>query len=809
MIVHLAKDGRGIMRLVMQAMLVCALTAAAGCGGGGGGGADSGNGDTTPAATMTLRVTVPPNTPGGDTITLRIGMLFGADEQDIAMTKVSSGPDVWEAKVSLPEGIMLRYFYRRNQGWAAQEAAPHRPQGSFAYREFLVEHGKTRNEVIAAWDDLRPVSGPTGAVIGTVTDGTTGAGIMDLVVSAGPYRTRTRWDGTYRIYGMPAGSGSVTVSADNGEYRSRTVPVTVSASGSTTLDIAVNSSPPATVTFRATVPAGTPAGAVPRLYGDTYRMGMLPFFEGTAVDVTRSIEMTHVSGNTWTADVRLGNGTCVRYLYTLGDYRINHERDGSGTAVVRTYCVNGDATVVNTVSAWKAPGQVPVSLTASSPPGTTDTVFVTTDGWGGYEPLRMWTSDRVTWSYTLYTDPSTTVNYRYVRNGDPAIGIEKLSPDDNAGFRTVNSGAAGAASVDTIARWRHQLHETLTLPVSTAMTGTVVSRATGSFQTGVEFIDYWRSSWMPLMTSSVERVKGRNARWAQIASVWGMTSLDPPIIDQGWNSFSTEELVAHIRAARAQGMQVALRAFPYPLSSAEEAGFGRSNSAAWYDAFFAEVKAAVMHHAVIAQQEGVEMLILSNHNWVDTTGGTQLIRQQINTKWQEIIAAVRALYPSVQITTDYYVDHADYDWYGDLDYLGDKWWVQLTSSPTATIGDLYAAALSELTTKYLPISQRFGNKPFVFPEVAYYSAETSAQQTYGVYAPEISDFDPETSINSAWDEQALAYEAVLWAMAETPWVQGCYSFGYAYFDFDSRGYSIRGKTAEEVMSQIYQQLNAL
>ena len=64
------------------------------------------------------------------------------------------------------------------------------------------------------------------------------------------------------------------------------------------------------------------------------------------------------------------------------------------------------------------------------------------------------------------------------------------------------------------------------------------------------------------------------------------------------------------------------------------------------------------------------------------------------------------------------------------------------------------------------------------------------------------------SVVSDWQEQADAYEAVLGAFAETPWVQGCYSFGYAYFDFDCKGYSIRGKTAEEVTKLLYAQINA-
>ena len=142
-----------------------------------------------------------------------------------------------------------------------------------------------------------------------------------------------------------------------------------------------------------------------------------------------------------------------------------------------------------------------------------------------------------------------------------------------------------------------------------------------------------------------------------------------------------------------------------------------------------------------------------------------------------------------------------------LDYIGDKWWWPVASDTTSTVDAMVTNALARLNATYLPIYQRF-NKPVLFAELAFYSAHSSAMQTYSVYSPEISPFDPETtSVSSAWQEQADAYEAVLWAMAQTNWVQGVYPFGNFYYDFDEKGYSIQGKTAREVMSQIYNRIN--
>lgn len=780
--------------------LICAMTLPAGCGGGGAKPAQQGASNRPGLVSMKLLVTDPSNTSGP--VTLRTGMIFG-NENDTTMTLVSGSAGTWEATIAAPEGTILRYLYRLNEDWNRAESYEHR-KGQFHYREILVTKNAVVNDTIANWGSV--ATGPTGTLTGTVYEEGTWNRVMGATVSAGPYQTMTRWDGTYMIKGVPAGPCSVTVYTDNGEYQPKMTEVAVPAGGTATKDLMLTPASTVTVTFRVTVPADTPANAVPRLYGDAYRLGMFPVFEGSAIDPSRAIDMTSAGGRTWTYAAVLGKGSCYQYLFTLGDFRINQERDAIGADVVRSFCVTGAMTLDDTVVSWKAPGQVPVTLTATSPT-ITDTVYVTTDGWGGYEPMKMWSSGTGTSTYTFYVNSSTTVTYRYVRNGDPAIGLEIVGVDsDPPAYRTVFSGPTGTAVTDMITEWRHELRDTVVSALKSS--GTVTARTSGEpFQTGVELIDYWRPAWKPLIVPTIQRIKEKNAAWVQIPSVWGLVSVDPPIIERGWNSFTTEELVEHIKEAKAQGLKVALRPFAYAVSAAEDIAFTLSHPDAWYDQFFDQVKAMYRYHAKIAEQEGVHMLILNNLNWADDTDAGKATH--INEKWNEITAAVKSPNYTGKITTDYYVDRPQYTWYQYLDYLGDKWWWPLASSGTATVGDMYAAAMDKLTTYYQPITVRFPGRPFVFSEIGYYSADTSAQQTYGVYDREIDDFKSAVSPpDSAWQQQADAYEAVLWAFAGTPWVQGCYSFGYAYFDFDSKGYSVRGKTAEEVMSQIYQQLNA-
>jgi uncharacterized repeat protein (TIGR01451 family) len=629
---------------------------------------------------------------------------------------------------------------------------------------------------------------------------------MGIWVSAGPHQKPTFADGSFLIEGVPAGPNAVTFRSDDGEYGATTVAAIVSPGGTTTQNAALTAEAMSTVTFNVTIPGNTPLGAVPRLFGDTYRLGMIEVSTIVVSDTTRMVDMAPAAGTVWSYTVQLGNGTCVNYLYTLGYYRVNYERDANGNKVTRSLCVNGPTTVNDTVTAWKSPQQVPVSLTAVSPPGDEDALYVYVPSIDGIGPTKMWSTGPGTAAYAIYANSSTTLNYLYVRDGDLANGLENLGPGTNPlgmppqTFRTVVAGVSSTSSNDTIAAWQLQMRETALSTVSTGITVPIISRpADSAFQTGVELVDYWDTAWVPLVAPTVARIKSMNAQWVQIAPVWSFVTVDNPTIEPILNSFPREDLVAHIEAAKSAGLKVALKVEPFPNA------FPGPNSNAWYDEFFNQVQSMALYHATIAQQEGVELLILGDlYFGVDDEGG--LPSAYVNAKWKGVIAAIRASGYTGKLTSNELKVLPEYDWYGDLDYLGDKWWWPVATTDSDTVQEMYDSAIGKLTSYYLPIENRF-QKPFVFPEVAFYSADTSGMQTYESAILNDYSIVNDPSIPSAYDQQAGAYQAVLLAFAKTPWVQGCYSFGYSYFNFDDKGYSIRDKTAENIMSQIYQQIN--
>jgi uncharacterized protein (TIGR03437 family) len=768
-----------------------------------------------PAATMTIQVQIPAGIPAGDTIWIMGGQLFNIYTPGVQMNQVAGQSQTWQATISAPAGTIFRYYFARNNDSRKQEIyAPFWPNGYSIgggvfqrqppLRELLVVNGATVVETVAAWLDVSPAAHPTGTISGNVAD-QTGAPLMGIWISAGPHQTFTDATGVFQMQGIPAGPATITARSENGEYAAVNTKVNIAADQINTQNISLTAQPMFDVTLNLIAPAATPASAIPRILGDTYKLGLVQVGAVPGPDPARYAEMSHAAGSQWTFTTQLGKGTCINYLYTLGDHSVDFERkSGSPNVIPHALCVDGPTTVNDTVESWQGSTQVPVTLNATSPKGANETLYVVTDG---FNPTKMWQTGPGTATITLYVNPNTRLNYRYVRDGDSSVGAEIIGGQDTnlPATRSVNVGTSALKLNDTISAWRNQMLEPALTTVTSGITGPVAARSE-PFQTGIEMIDYWRPSWLPLVASTASRIKSIDAKWIMIVANWTPTIINPPQAELIYDDFPPQDLIAHIRAAKSAGLHVALRSQTYPND------FDFSQGTAYTDAVFQMLQSFSVYYAQIAKQEGVEMLLIESIYIVNNSkilNGNPTLRSYISAKFKSIIAAIRAAGYTGKLTTDSYINFPEYDWYGQLDYLGDRWGesTPIATSDNDSVQSMTDKATALLTSRFLPGVNRY-HKPFIFTSVEYYSAHTSALQTYS-FGPQIFEgqaADP--TVASDYDEQGRVYQAVLRAFAATPWVQGAYSFGYTYSDLDSKGYSIRGKTAEQIVSQVYRELNA-
>ena len=755
---------------------------------------------TPPNVSMTFRVKVPANTPAGDKISMWSGIVYFANVVHTQFTLVAGTTDTWQATVSAPEGTIFRYSYIRNDSFGVREAyVPFALQTGnkpgVASREVVVIAGATISEAVALWTDTALLEHATGTIAGRVTD-EQGKPLVGIFVAAGPRRKETGVDGTYSIDGVPAGQGVITFRTDDGQYRATTTAVNIPADGTASKDIALQTAAMSTVTFNVTVPADTPALGVPRLYGDAYNLGMVGSELELFADSTRLIDMTPLGGNRWTYTAKIGAGHCAMYLYTLGSYGRNNERAGSsGTAITRPLCVSGNITLNDTVGAWRPSFQVPVTLNVVSPtPG--EVLYVTTDDSAGFQPLKMWVTSPTTATFVIYANSNSTLKYHYQR-GVTAYVPEIIGQDSTtATYRSITTSAGAITQNDTVQEWRHEYREPALTTVTTGINRAVALRpATAPFQTGIFPVDVPVSPFLPLMQPTMARIKSKNAQWVKFGTYRLMRQdgeLERKVADPD------QDLIASIGIAKAQGLHVCLLVFVAPGSSTG------LHTVQFIDRYYASKQQYFLYYARLAQQEGVEMLELANDWWPDET---PTMKSYVNGKWKNILAAIRASGFTGKLTIDKLFAQSNfYDWYAGLDYLGDALFNPLGTTGKETVEELYDAVVKQLDT-LRPISIRF-NKPFFINSILYDSTDQSALHTYNKDT-DLSPTNPTNpAIQSSYDTQARVFQAVLLALAETPWIQGTFDFGYAYTVLDSKGDSIRGKTAEEVTSQIYQQINA-
>lgn len=131
----------------------------------------------------------------------------------------------------------------------------------------------------------------------------------------------------------------------------------------------------------------------------------------------------------------------------------------------------------------------------------------------------------------------------------------------------------------------------------------------------------------------MSRIKSINAQWVMIVANWTPTIADPPQFELIFDDFPPQDLIAHIRAAKAAGLHVALRSQMYPNS------FALTQGDAWLDAFFQQVQSFSLYYASIASQEGVEMLVLESLFLLGDVSGIvadPALRTYINAKWKAV-----------------------------------------------------------------------------------------------------------------------------------------------------------------------------
>ena len=410
---------------------------------------------------------------------------------------------------------------------------------------------------------------------------------------------------------------------------------------------------------------------------------------------------------------------------------------------------------------------------------------------------------------TLSMAPGS-LHYRYMRNNWGFTAAEEFTPDAASGHRTAVVAGGTTRIADRVAKWRWLPGSGGTTPAvpSAAGSATFLPRDSGRvFQKGMLFSDFWWGNFAGLLATTNAAMRRDQVRWVEIAPTWDYATSDPPSMTNiGFgHTYPDADLIAHITATRKAGFKVYLapQVCCADLSKVDM-------SARWWNTWFEQYERYSLYFADVAARTGVDQLAISG-DWL-----------AIDRKPAGYAARLEAIYAKVgqryggPVGRSIYLGGldgaaepvwppaADMPGMGTWDFFAVNWWAGLSPDPGAAQPELSASALRIMNASLAPLAAQYG-KPVVLSQIAYPSVVGGVTGRIDGESPGLqmwNDYDDTMVLDLVG--QARAFEAVLTAVAQSPYVTGTYPFVYWPDEFPlSKEYNIRGKPAAAVVRAWY------
>jgi hypothetical protein len=748
---------------------------------------------------LTFRLALPQSIPPGDSIYLTFldevtGLAFNPH------TYIMQAEDTLHYSVSLPFylGKMLKYRYSRVGAKSVDEHLyDDRP---VRYRLYHVEGPGTIDDVLSGWTDT-PYTGPTGRIMGSVEDSTTHQPIPNILVAAGGEQALTLADGSFLLEGLPPGTHNLVFYSLDGSYNLYQQGAVIAADSTTPVSVGLSPARLVTVIFTVKLPTSTPTDAPVRLAGNLSQLGntFADLAGGMSSLPTRMPTLGRLTDGRFMVTLSLPAGAYIEYKYTLGDGLWSAELSSKSETRLRQLIVPSTNLEVNDiVDAWGPAHTQPIRFEVTVPSDTpaTDPIYIQFNpGFGWLQPLPMWpttnSQGQPVWCFDL-TGPfnqQASLHYRYCRGPECGAADDSATMGASPTGREIDPSTNHGTVQDQVLNWAWYSGAP---PVPSVPSIQIIPRPAG-FVAGVALQPTYRPSWAATLPAAFQDINALGANWVLLSPTWTFTNHTPPILEpEPQQDMLWPDLLSAIGAAQHTNMNVGLFPSVHFPSSAGEWWQSADRDYPWWMSFFERYTNFILQQATAASQTNAGLLVLGG-DWLSpalpggvlSDGTPSNVPQNAEQLWRDLLAKVRERYSGTIAWALPYPDgmKSPPPFLDAVDQVYVLWSAPLSTQPGAPLEEMQAQAARLLDQDLLPFQQQVG-KPLILA-ISYPSIDRTATGCISIQGGGCLDYSllapPNTDIqalNLDLQAQADAYNAVLTAINDRPWISGYVSLGY-------------------------------
>ncbi|RMF48650.1 MAG: hypothetical protein D6755_03500, partial [Anaerolineae bacterium] len=439
----------------------------------------------------------------------------------------------------------------------------------------------------------------------------------------------------------------MSVYAPDGNYVPFQQQADIAPQATTPVFVQLQARPTVAVTFIVTPPPDIPATFPIRMVGNLRPLGnTFTDLQGGMSHTAIALPSTHtLPDGRHTLTLHLPVGADLHYRYTLGDGYWNAEHNADGTFRTRRLLVpDHDATIQDTITTWYDGPPGYLTFDVRTPPETPadETVTLQLSLFGWMEPLPMWQVEPNHWTYFIFSPRQglETLHYRYCRNAQCGLLDAADTPGTLATGHVLDVRQASTPGHETITTWQwwQSAREDRMPEFEPASRGPY-------FATGLAFTPAYHPSWTALYPQALERAAQDNARWVVFSPTWRFTHNQPPVLEPhtedgfdraAWKTLNFE--------AQSRGMHVALYPQPQAPVSATQWWQSPPLDETWWSLWFETYRRFALHHAYLAEQSGVQTLILGGPWTSPALPGSPQAPPDAEARWRSLLEEVRAAY---------------------------------------------------------------------------------------------------------------------------------------------------------------------